>query len=69
MIYKTLTGNINRPFAKYPNGESKGKIEIHRDDPDRNTASQYHHSYCGCDPGWSPAFTSRTAKTTDIQRF
>lgn len=34
-IIKTLTGNINRPFVKYPNGESKGKIEIHRDDPDR----------------------------------
>ena len=34
-IIKTLTGNINRPFVKYHNGESKGKIEIHRDDPDR----------------------------------
>ncbi|MCK4639739.1 MAG: glycosyltransferase [Candidatus Marinimicrobia bacterium] len=34
-IIKTLTGNINRPFVKYPNGESKGKIETHRDDPDR----------------------------------
>jgi len=34
-IIKTLTSNINRPFVKYPNGESEGKIEIHRDDPDR----------------------------------
>ncbi len=34
-IIKTLTDNINRPFVKYSNGESKGKIEIHRDDPDQ----------------------------------
>ncbi|MBU0712663.1 glycosyltransferase [bacterium] len=32
MIYKTLTGSIDRPFVKYPNGESTGRIEIHRED-------------------------------------
>lgn len=31
-IIKTFTSNIYRPFVKYPNGESKAKIEIHRDD-------------------------------------
>mgnify|MGYP000285863118 CR=1 FL=1 len=30
-IIKTFASNIYRPFVKYPNGESKGKIEIHRD--------------------------------------
>jgi len=33
MITSSIANNIPRPFVKYPNGESTGKIEIHRDDP------------------------------------
>jgi len=33
MITSSIATNIPRPFVKYPNGESTGKIEIHRDDP------------------------------------
>jgi len=31
-LYKTSTGNIPRLFVKYPNGNSKGKIEIYRNE-------------------------------------
>jgi len=30
IITKTYTGNISRPFVKYPKGASEGRIEIHR---------------------------------------
>jgi len=30
IISKTYTGNISRPFVKYPKGASEGRIEIHR---------------------------------------
>jgi len=35
MITSSITTNIPRPFVKYPNGESTGKIEIHRGDPNK----------------------------------
>ena len=35
MIYKILSGNILRPFVRYPNDESEGRIEIHRENPDQ----------------------------------
>lgn len=31
-LIKTITGNISRPFVKYPKGESEGHVEIHRPD-------------------------------------
>jgi len=31
MITSSIATNILRPFVKYPNGESTGRIEIHRD--------------------------------------
>jgi len=36
IISKTYTGNISRPFVKYPKGTSEGRIEIHR--PENITA-------------------------------
>jgi GT2 family glycosyltransferase len=38
MIYKKFESNIHRPYVKYINSTSPGKIEIHRDDPKQEPA-------------------------------